>query len=105
MRAIDCEPGRARREPCDAVLPVAGVIDRGRTTRRCKEAKLVQGHAIDRWKEDLAEGAIDKRVPQLALWTRRRPERHLASGTPHRGCSWASWCLHRALSMRSVHGG
>src|ERR1700693_4409273 len=105
VRALDSEAGGARSEPGDPVLPVAGVVNGRRSAGRGEEAKLVQRNVVEGWKEDLAEGAVGKRVPELALRTRRRPERHLATGTPHGRCAWASWCLHRGVSIRGGQGG
>jgi hypothetical protein len=95
MSAVDGEPRSARSEPRDPVLPVTGVIDRRRSAGGCEEAQLVQRDAVDGWKEDLTEGAVGEGVPELALRSRRRPERHLSARTPHRRCSRPSWCLHR----------
>jgi len=95
VRAVDGEPGSACSEPRDAMLSVTGVIDRRRSAGGCEEAQLVQRDAVDGWKEDLAEGAVGEGVPELALRSGRRSERHLAARTPHRRCSRSSWCLHR----------
>src|SRR5580765_1003268 len=92
VRALDDEARGARREPGDSMLTVACVIDRGRATRGGEEAQLVERDSVDGGKEDLAKRAVHDRVPKLALGTWRGTECHLATGTPHRGCSWASWC-------------
>src|SRR5258708_4142799 len=101
MGAVNGKGRDAGAEPGDAVLAVRGVVDRRRTGRRSEESELVERDAIQEREEDLAERPVRKRVPELAPRTWRRPERHLAAGTPHRRRARSSWSLHRALSMES----
>src|SRR2546425_548574 len=105
MGALDGETGRAWGEPGEAVLPIAGVVDGRRPARGREKAQLMQRDVIEGGKEDFTEGAVDQRVPQLALRSGRCPERHLASRTPHRRGARASWWLHRGVSRRRGRGG
>src|SRR4029077_11360765 len=105
VSAVDLEGRDAGRKPGDAVLAVAGVINRWRTSRGGEEAQLVERYPVDGRKKDFAEVAIDEGVPELAPRTGRRSERHLAARTPHRGRAWTTWSLHRGVSMEEAHGG
>ena len=86
------------------MLAVTGIVDRRRPAGGGEESELVQGDAIEGWKEDFAEAAVGERLPELAPRTRRRSECHLAAWAPHRGRAWTSWCLHRTLSMKGARG-
>src|SRR6266566_8713017 len=104
VRRVDAEGRHARLEPADRVLPVGRVIDGRSPARRDKKAKLVERDPVEEGKEDLAQVAVSKRVPDLASGPGRRSERHLASGTPHRGRAGTAWSFHRRISMESVRG-
>src|SRR5712692_6217103 len=101
MRALNSEGRYAGAEPGDAVLAVIRIVDRRRARRRCEETQLVEGHAIERGKENLAQAPVGQRVPDLASRARRCTEGQLSAGAPHRRRPGASWCLHRTLSMES----
>src|ERR1700694_5944322 len=105
VSAVDGEARGPWSEPCDAVLSITGIVDGRRSAGRGKEAKLVQCDAIEGGKENLAESAVGKRVPELALRPRPRAQCHLATRPPPRRCARASWCLHRGVSMRRGRGG
>ena len=105
VRALDREGGHAWGEPGQDVLAVGGVVHRRGARRRCEEAQLVHDDAVEGRVEDLAQVAVGERVPDLALGSRCRAERHLATGAPHWRRSGAAWCLHRALSMERGRGG
>src|ERR1700674_1970045 len=105
MGTLDGEAGDSWPEPGDAVRTVAGIVDWRRAAGGCEKAELVQRDAVEGWKEDFAEGAVGKRVPQLALRTRRGAERHLATRTPHGWCACTSGGLHRTISLERGRGG
>src|SRR6266853_1059231 len=64
----------------------------------------MEGDAIERGKENLAQAPVGQRVPDLAFRARRRTEGQLSAGAPHRRRPGASKCLHRTLSMESGWG-
>src|SRR5579859_8097393 len=99
MGRVDDERRDPGAQPADGVLPLAAVVDGRSAAGRREESKLVQRHAVEKREEDLAQRAVRECVPELAPGGGRRAKRHLASGTPHRGRAWSSWCLHRQLSM------
>src|SRR5207244_3627024 len=101
MRRIDVKGGYAGADPADRVLAVDRVIDRRGAAGGHEKTQLMQRDAVEIWKEHLAEVAVGEGVPDLAPGTGRRPERHLASSSPHRGRAWSAGSFHRLVSMES----
>src|SRR2546428_8518658 len=102
MRRIDVKGGYAGADPADRVLAVGRVIDRRGAAGGHEKTQLMQRDAVEIRKEHLAEVAVGEGVPDLAPGTGRRPERHLASSSPHRGRAWSAGSFHRLGSIESA---
>src|SRR5207237_5417094 len=105
VSALDSKCRDSGRKPGDLVLPIARVVDRWRAASGREEPQLMQDDPLERRIQHLAEAAVRKREPDLALGTRGRAECQLATRAPHRRRSGATWCLHRALSMDRRYDG
>src|SRR5437868_11595810 len=101
---LDAKRGNTWADPADAVLAVGRVVNGRSSTGGDEKAELVQGDAVEKWKEHLAERALGQRVPYLAPGTGRRSERHLASRPPHRRRAWSAGGFHRVLGMERAWG-